>query len=474
MKTVFSWFKVRPLRFIGGFLVFFSLGLLVFLVLLDMVAGASNPYIGVVTYMLLPIVLMFGLVLVPVDAWIQRRRQARGEPAPIALDLTNPTVRNVATFFAGSSMLILIALTVVSYRGVEYMDTKDFCGRVCHKVMMPEYTAYTRSPHASVPCIQCHIGPGASWFVRSKLSGIPQVWHYTLADYPRPLQTPVETLRPSRDTCENCHDPRRFYGDRSLTTITYKGDELNSKIERTMMMHTGNGGSAGSGIHGHMVKYITYLPAKKDRTEIAWVKVVRPDGSEQEFVNPDYKADIPKLRAKYETRRMDCIDCHNRAAHDFVSYQDLLDNAISSGDVDSSIPFIKKQLMDIACPGVEVPKDPNATDEPKIKVPTEAEQKTMAGKIDALTAFYEKTYPDLYKKRAADIQKSVSFAKSLFLTADWPHMRVNSQTYTNWKSHKGCWRCHGQLQAAKPGGKRDDVPMDCTLCHTEQVSTPKE
>ena len=38
--------------------------------------------------------------------------------------------------------------------------------------MQPEYTAYKDSPHSKVDCVKCHIGPGASWFVQSKLSGV--------------------------------------------------------------------------------------------------------------------------------------------------------------------------------------------------------------------------------------------------------------------------------------------------------------
>jgi hypothetical protein len=41
--------------------------------------------------------------------------------------------------------------------------------------MKPEYTAYQNSPHARVACVNCHIGPGANWFVKSKLSGTWQV-----------------------------------------------------------------------------------------------------------------------------------------------------------------------------------------------------------------------------------------------------------------------------------------------------------
>ncbi len=68
--------------------------------------------------------------------------------------------------------------------------------------------------HARVACVDCHIGPGASWFVQSKLSGLRQVLAVMSDDFSRPIPTPVENLRPARDTCEQCHWPEKFAGDR--------------------------------------------------------------------------------------------------------------------------------------------------------------------------------------------------------------------------------------------------------------------
>ena len=56
------------------------------------------------------------------------------------------------------------------------MDSVQFCGQVCHEVMEPEFSSYQVGPHARVGCVQCHIGSGAPWFVRSKLSGLRQVY----------------------------------------------------------------------------------------------------------------------------------------------------------------------------------------------------------------------------------------------------------------------------------------------------------
>lgn len=449
--SVSEWFKMRPLRLIGGFLVFISLGLLTFLVLLDIFAGLNNPYLGIIAYMVLPGVLVIGLALVPLDSWVQRRRRAHGDTVYPVIDLCNPFQRKFAGFFAATSVIILVIMTVVTYKAMEYMDTTTFCGKVCHKVMMPEFTAYTRSPHASVVCTECHIGPGAPWFVRSKLTGIPQVYHYTKGDYDRPLPTPVTALRPSRDTCENCHWPKRFYGSTLRTIITYKQDKDNTRQVSTQLMHVGSGGVPGSGIHSHMIATVDYLPAKKDHREIAWLRIKRPDGSIQEFVNSSYKDTLPALRKQFAERRMDCIDCHNRAAHEFASFETWLDDSLTRRNVDPSIPFIKQHAMAAA-------GDMTA-------VPSAKDQAQGVARINGIVDYYRTNLPDVYKAKAADIGKSVDEIRKDYLSAAFPHMKVGSATYPNWRTHEGCFRCHGALESATPGGRDPMISADCNLCH---------
>ena len=61
---------------------------------------------------------------------------------------------------------------------------------------------------------RCHIGAGASWFVRSKLSGVGHVFAVTFNTYPRPIPSPVHNLRPARETCETCHWPQKYSEDK--------------------------------------------------------------------------------------------------------------------------------------------------------------------------------------------------------------------------------------------------------------------
>ena len=108
------------------------------------------------------------------------------------------------------------------------MDSVTFCGQTCHTVMQPEFTAYQNSPHSRVECVKCHIGPGAAWFVQSKLSGVGQVFAVTFNTYPRPIPTPVHNLRPARETCEACHWPQKYGEDRLRVIHKFADDETNT------------------------------------------------------------------------------------------------------------------------------------------------------------------------------------------------------------------------------------------------------
>ena len=125
-------------------------------------------------------------------------------------------VRNSLLFIACATILNIMIFGFASYQGVTYMDSTTFCGLTCHTVMAPEFSAYQNSPHSRVDCVECHIGPGAGWFVKSKLSGLRQVVAVTFKTYSRPIPSPVKYLRPARETCEHCHWPQRFSGDKFI------------------------------------------------------------------------------------------------------------------------------------------------------------------------------------------------------------------------------------------------------------------
>ncbi len=130
---------------------------------------------------------------------------------------------------SGATLVNIVIAGQTGYSAVSYMESVTFCGQTCHTVMQPEFAAYQNSPHSRVECVKCHIGPGASWFVRSKLSGVGQVFAVTFNTYQRPIPTPVRNLRPARETCEACHWPEKFGEDRLRVIEKFADDEENTR-----------------------------------------------------------------------------------------------------------------------------------------------------------------------------------------------------------------------------------------------------
>src|SRR5208337_2628178 len=203
-----------------------------------------SPYIGIFAYMVMPAFLVMGLFLVPAGMWIERQRLRRRIATlsrfPI-LDLNSATQRGTIAFFLSSVILFILLSAGGSYRAYEYTDSVQFCGQLCHAVMHPEFTAHQASPHARVTCVECHVGAGASWYVRSKLSGARQVVKTVMNTYPRPIETPVANLRPAPETCEQCHWPRKFWGAQLKVINHFASDEQNTPRQLQLLIKTGGG-----------------------------------------------------------------------------------------------------------------------------------------------------------------------------------------------------------------------------------------
>ena len=408
----------------------------------------GNPYAGILLFLILPTAFFFGLALIPAGMYLRiRRRRKSGVPAEDGLPLTwsNPDLRRVAYFVAVTTFFNLIIGAQLSYRAVNYMDTVTFCGLTCHRIMKPEYTAYQGSPHSRVECVQCHIGPGASWFVRSKLSGVQQVFNYALNTYPRPIPVPVHNLRPARETCEACHWPEKFDGDVLRTITKVKDDEQNSLTKTVLLMHIG-GGSGGPGIHGRHIGRgvrVEYAYSDATRQTIPWIQYRDASGKTTIF-SGDIK---PGAEKTMEHRVMDCIDCHNRPTHRYELPDRALDAAISSGAIPPTLPFIRKQGLDILKAAYKT------KDEARTAIPA------------AVTAFYQSRYPQLTSQRHADIERAGAELFSIYDRNVYPEMRINWGTYPNNLGHvdfPGCFRCHDGSHSSTAG---DVVTQDCEACH---------
>lgn len=406
---------------------------------------SQDPYAGILQFLLLPFVFFSGLGLIPVGIWRVKRKGRLPEVFP-PLELANPRFRRLLAFVGSATAANLVIGSTLLYGAVSYMESVPFCGQTCHTVMKPEFIAYQHSPHARVACVECHIGPGANWFVKSKISGSWQVVSVTFNLYPRPIPTPIENLRPARETCEVCHWPQKFGGDRVRVIDSYADDEKVTRTQTVLLMHIG-GGNGYEGIHGaHMGPgvFIRYAHADKERQKIPWVEYTGKDGKTYVFKSEGHQGDGP---GALPVRTMDCMDCHNRPSHSFETPEKALDRALDEGLIDRTLPYAKKTALEA------LQQDYATTTESEREIPAR------------FAAFYEKNYPQIYAARRQDVQRSGRGALAVFSRNVFPEMRVKWRTYFNNIGHMdfdGCFRCHDE-RPSKPEGRT--ITQDCDTCH---------
>jgi hypothetical protein len=419
-------------------------------------AGA-NPYLGVVFLLVMPGLFLLGLALIPLGIARERRRRARGAGPSLwhwpRLDMNNPVHRRRVAIVGVLTIVNVVIVAVAAYRGVAYMDSVPFCGTVCHAVMEPEYTAYQDGPHARVACVECHIGPGAPWFVKAKVDGLRQVWAVAFGTYERPVPTPVHDLRPARDTCEHCHWPEKFTGDLVRTLRTYKDDAANAESASRLLMRVGGGGQRFGGPHGihwhtsrdHKVEYIA---TDAERQVIPWVRLTDGEGRVTEFAVAGVG---PEVLARGQLRTMDCVDCHNRPSHRFApSPERAVDGALAAGLLPRDLPWVRREAV------------------AALKA-TYADSAAAARGIAArLQGFYEKEHPDLVRNGDPRIARAVAAVQRLHGDNVFPRMNVTWGTHPDHIGHEtspGCFRCHDEEHKA-PDGRA--IRQDCELCHLMQ------
>jgi hypothetical protein len=414
----------------------------------------AGPYAGIILSLVLPAVFVLGLVLIPAGMVRKRLREYRLGRVPAKyppLDLNSPLYRRPVGIVVGLTVINVAIFLTATYRGVEYMDSVQFCGLTCHKVMAPEFTAYQNSPHSRVACVGCHIGPGASWFVRSKLSGTQQVFAAMLNTYPRPIPAPVMNLRPARETCEQCHWPARFTANRLLVRQHFADDEKNGSSYDVLAMHVGGQdvlSGRALGIHGvHLAPgtVIEYLPTDRQRQNIPLVVLRRADSEAETFVAEDAKLTPEQQNAP--RRIMDCMDCHNRPTHTFELPQQGVDRMMAAGRISPALPFAKKK-------GVELLKAAYASQQ-------EAAEKITAGLRD----FYRTSYPQIAPQQAREIDSGAQALVDVYNRNVFPQMKVEWGTYPDNLGHMnwpGCFRCHDGSHKSTKGSI---INNDCSACH---------
>ena len=442
----------NPISLVGLALSLVALGNILFLFFIDLTNPHPSPYVGILAFMVAPGFLIFGLALVVLGAFYYRRRQRQsaGVPGYLRLDFSGPAERGVAAFFL-AFMVIFIGMSVIgSYKAYEFTDSVSFCGQLCHSVMAPEFTAYQQSPHARVACVECHVGAGATWYVKSKLSGTRQVFKTILNTFPRPIPTPVHDLRPAQETCEQCHWPEKFYGSQLKVFNHYASDEKNTPRQIRLLIHTGGGNPATGepgGIHSHMniANEISYIATDAQRQNITYIHVKDKQGRVTDYYSKDANKD---QIAKTLLHRMDCVDCHNRPTHIYVPPDVSVDRSFTSHRLDITLPFLKQQAV------AALTASYSTTDA------------AIQGIAKTIYEYYGSKYPDVAKEKEHEIRAAIDETQRIYRVSIFPEMKLDWRTHPNNIGHfyfSGCFRCHDGNHVSAEGKV---IRKDCNICHT--------
>ncbi|HNW59577.1 MAG TPA: NapC/NirT family cytochrome c [bacterium] len=443
----------NPVSYTGTVIALIALFMFVFLYVLASLSSVDRAYVGIVLFIVIPAFIILGLLLIPLGMWLfirQRRRQGKSldKGFPV-LDLNQPGQRTGTIIFALGTTLFLFLSALGSYEAYHFTESVPFCGQLCHQVMEPEHTAYQNSPHARVTCVECHVGAGANWYVKSKLSGLYQVYATLANVYPRPIPVPVANLRPARETCESCHWPQKIYGKQQRREIYFLPDESNTRWEIEMLMNTGSGNAAlgqSSGIHWHINPdvRIEYFAADAKRLEIPRVVLTNAKSGEKVvYDGPAAGAETAAL----PLRQMDCIDCHNRPSHGYRDPNRFINTAMAAGEIDPALPGIKRAAVEACMTAYGTPDSAQAG--------IAAHLRTFGATLAGVQG----------PEAGALLERAIAGTRKAYSCNIFPRMKVTWNDYPDHIGHlnsPGCFRCHDGQHTSAQGRT---ISNSCTLCH---------
>lgn len=444
------------ISFAGALIVAASLASIILLFLIELTKAADNPYLGIVTYVILPTFLILGLVIVFAGMLFERRRRRLRPDSEIAaypkIDLNDPRQRRIAFSLVAVSFVFIFMSAFGSYRAYEYSESVEFCGETCHSVMKPEFVAFRATSHARIRCVDCHVGSGAQSYARAKLNGAHQLYSLAFNKYSKPIHTPVQNMRPANETCEQCHWPSKFYGAQMKTFNHYAYDEQNSLRQTRMLINVGGGDQGGgpiAGIHWHMnlANEVSYIATDSHRQVIPWVRVKDRQGNVTEYYDRTRRLSAEQI-STLEKRRMDCIDCHNRPAHTYLPPDVAVDQSIAAGRLDPSLPYLKRQAI------------------ASLNQPYTTEDEAVKAIGTSLDAFYRTSYAEVYRQKGDAVKGAISETQRIYRTYFFPEMKTNWETHPNNIGHlysSGCFRCHDGEHVSDTGKV---ISNNCNVCHT--------
>ena len=372
-------------------------------------ADRENPYTGMIVYLILPAAFFAGLGCIALGVVLGRRRiRERLAAGTVSLETSR---RRLIVFLMLALGVNLLIGTQATYRAIHYMETPQFCGATCHSEK-PQFVAHKDSFHASVECAECHVAPGQKGWIESKMNGMKQLWAEVTNTFPKPPTPGLVSghLVPSNVTCERCHFAEKLVGSRLVVIPTYASDEANTPSYTVLMMLVG--GSRMKGIHyahrGDDVE-IRYAASDARRTTIPRIEWRdKKTGETRTYLANGATAE---QAATLEKHTMQCVDCHNRATHEFYPADVGLDRALALGRIPATLPFIKKQALEA------VTADYASHEDAARKIPA------------AITAYYARAYPQLAGTRRADIESAGNGILAVYERNVYPELKVTWGSY---------------------------------------------
>ena len=433
----------------------------VFLTLLELVLGRGSGYSGLA--LVLPAGVMGIGVLLVLGGWLrERRRHARGRRS----SFYDTWVVDPWGVVSGRGLwfvpLVIAAGTFVLFGAgagtvgiVEVSESNAFCTKACHAVMGPEGTAYTYTAHSRIACVECHVGGGPEGFLSAKLGGMRQLYAVASGTVSRPIPTPVHGVN-MRERCEGCHLPERDVGYVGRAHAYFHSGEDVQSDRMAMMVNVGRGPKGllpGQGVHNmHIAEKVEFIARDAQRQEIAWVRVTDAKGNTREYQAPS-KPLSDAERASLPVRTMECIDCHSRPAHRFLSATDAVNLALEGGLLPRDLPYIKEVAVGALDGGYE------------------STAAALEGIDRHVREYYAKEHPELMKERAETVEASIAMLRKIYQRTIFPEMKADWRAHPDNIGHlysPGCFRCHNDGMVDSEG---KSIVTDCTACHAVVAQT---
>lgn len=227
---------------------------------------------------------------------------------------------------------------------------------------------------------------------------------------------------------------------------TFDTDKNNTRLTTAILLKVGDGRQV-EGIHWHVENTIIY--GKDADDQIVSIEVEKFDGE-----TGTYRRDDGGEPVKF--KKMDCVDCHNRVAHQIDDPSSITDKYLLEEKLDSSLPYLKREVVKL----LEQTKETDPAEWPEL----------FAG----IVKFYQDKHPRVYKEQQEVIDELPGILAEMANQIIFPNMNVTWETYSDNLGHSGCFQCHNasfKLDAeSKDSGLPEQISTNCEICHSTPIT----